>query len=367
MKAPVTRRIVLGYMGAAAGAAAIGSGFSRRASAASNVTFLGWQGYEDVYRIGDFLKDNDATLDATYINTTEDIITKLRAGGVGSIDLATLNQMYVAIGQAAGLLEPIDLAKVPNSKDLLPNFQNDDFVIDGKTYALPFTFSSCALLYNPEMVSSAPTSWEDFLKPEYKGKVALFSDAMTNVLVWARVATGTDTPTRMTKKQLDETIALLIKIKKDHARAMPASLGDGSDMLARGEVAMIMGWEPMVVWCAEKGTKVEIAKPKEGTWGFLDTINIAKDAPNYDLDLAFVNQCVSAEAQAKFGNDNLLGVVNKDAVPQLKKEVQALYDFSDLDAYFANAHLYPMFPLESDGKYVTYDEMLEGYERFLKA
>lgn len=368
LNAPVSRRIVLGQLAAAVAATMVSGAFSRRAAAASRVTFLGWQGYDDPMRIEAFLKANSAELDATYINATEDIITKLRGGGIGSIDLVTLNHMYVEIGRAAGLIEPIDTTKLKNYGELLPMFKKEQLAApDGKAYDVPFTFSSCALLYNPKMVSSPPTGWEDFLKPEYKGKIALFSDVMTNVIVWARVATGTDTPTRLTKKQLDETITLLIKLKKEHARAMPASLGDGSDMLARGEVAMIMGWEPMVVWCAAKGTKVEIAKPKEGTWAFLDTINIAKDAPNYELDLAFVNQCIAAEPQAAFGNANYLGIVNAQAVPKLSKEVQGLYDFTNLDAYFETARLYPMFPLENDGKYVSYDEMLEGYERFLKA
>jgi spermidine/putrescine transport system substrate-binding protein len=367
LKAPVTRRVVLGGLGAAAGLAALGLG-GRRASATTTVTFLGWQGYDDPYKAGDFLAQHDAALETTYINTTEDIITKLRSGGVGTIDLATLNHMYVEVGALAGLLDPIDPTKIGNYDKMLPTFKSvEGMEFDGKLYGVPFTFSSCTLLYNPAMVSEPPTAWADFLKPEYKGKVALFSDAMTNVIVWSRVATGTETPTRMTPAELDETIDLLIKLKKEHARAMPASMGDGADLLARGEVAMIMGWEPMVAWCADKGLKVEMGKPKEGTWGFLDVMNIGKDAPNYELDHVFIDQCIAADVQAQFANTNLLGIVNADAVPQLSETVRALYNFDDLDAYFGNARLYPMFPLESDGTHVTFDEMLEGYERFMKA
>lgn len=367
LTAPVSRRVVLGGLAAGAGSMALSVPF-RSASAARSVSFLGWQGYEDTFKVGTFLKDQDAAIATTYINSTEDIVTKLQSGGMGSIDITTLNHMYVELSGEAGLLEPIDLDKIPNFAKALPFFRGvEGMAVSGETFGVPFTFSSCPLLYNPALVDEPPTSWTAFLDPRYKGKVALYSDAMTNVLVWSRVATGTETPTRMTPAELDETIDLLIKIKKEHARAMPASLGDGADMLARGEVAMVMGWEPMVLWIAEKGTEARISYPKEGTWGFLDVYNIARQAPNLELDHALINHALGQEAQASFANTNALGIVNADAVPMLDEQIRGLYKFDDLDAYFGHARLYPMFPLESDGIHVTFDEMLEAYERFLMA
>lgn len=367
----LSRRNLLKGAGAAALLAAIGAGLPGKALAdtLAHVSFVGWEGYDAGFHIGDFLKKNNATIDTTYINTTEDIITKLRSGGMGTVDLTNFSQMYVALMGQSGLLAPIEADKLKNFSQLMPFFQTlEGMEADGKRYGVPFTFSSCPLIYNPKMVSSPPTSWKDFLKPEYKGKVALFSDVMTNVVVWAPVATGTKTPTLLTPGELKETIDLLIKLKKEHVRAMPASLGDGADLLIRGEAAMIMGWEPMVLWCKAKGVTVEIAKPVEGTWAFIDTFNIANNAPNHDLDLAFIDQAISLDAQLKFGNDNLLGVVNTEAAKKLNPEVQQLYNFANLDEYFAQAHIYPrMFPAESDGVHVTYEEMLDGYERFLKA
>lgn len=368
----MTRRSFLTRMGA--GTAALSFGLpATPAFAESEVNFLGWQGYDDAFLTGSFIEDNDIRFETTYISTTEDILTRLRAGGTGTYDLVTLNHMYVSLSAHAGLLEPIKQSRIPNFEKMLPRLRHpaelglDDIALDGELYGVPFTFSSCALLYNPDMVSEPPTSWLDFLKPEYKGRVAMFSDAMTNVLVWARAGLGIETPTRMTQEELKETIDFMIEVKTKHARAMPGSLGEGADMLARGEVAMIMGWEPMVVWNAASGRRPEIARPEEGTWGFFDTINIPAKAPNYELDHDLINHCLSTEGQAVFGNNHALGIVNGESIDLLEPEVRALYDYDNLDAYFSHAHLYPMFPMQSDGEHVTFDEMLQEYERFLSA
>ncbi|MDZ7840398.1 MAG: extracellular solute-binding protein [Gammaproteobacteria bacterium] len=369
---PMTRRSFLTRMGAGTATLSLGLPI-RQAFAESEVNFLGWQGYDDAFMAGGFMEDNDIRFETTYISTTEDILTRLRAGGKGTYDLVTLNHMYVSLSAQADLLEPIKRGRIPNLDKMLTRLRQpaelglDDIEVNGELYGVPFTFSSCALLYNPDMVSEPPTSWMNFLKPEYKGRVAMFSDAMTNVLVWARAGLGIETPTRMTREELEETIDFMIEIKTKHARAMPSSLGEGADMLARGEVAMIMGWEPMVIWNAAAGRRPEIAKPEEGTWGFFDTINIPARAPNYELDHDLINHCLSKEAQAVFGNQHALGIVNRESIDLLEPEVRALYNYDNLDAYFSQAHLYPMFPMESDGKHVTFDEMLQEYERFLSA
>ncbi|WP_227310408.1 ABC transporter substrate-binding protein [Acidisoma cellulosilyticum] len=369
MAGALSRRSLLGGAAAALAAGVLG-GFqqSAYADALKHVSFVGWEGYDAGFHVGNFLAKHNATVDTTYINASEDMITKLRSGGMGIVDLTTFNQMYAPLMAEAGLIVPLKTDRLTNFNELLPKFKQMAFQSHGQCFGVPFTFSSCALLYNPKMVSAAPTSWKDFLKPEYKGKVALFSDALTNILVWAPVATGVKDPTLLTPDQLDQTIQLLITLKKDHVRAMPASLGDGADLLTRGEVAMIMGWEPMVLWCKAKGVDVSIAQPVEGTWGFVDTFNIAKQAPNLDLDYLFIDQVMSVDAQAKFGNDNFLGVTNGDAIAKLTPEVKALYGFDNLDAYFAHAHVYPrMYPAQSDGAHVSYEQVLDAYERFLKA
>lgn len=354
-------------MGAAGLTAIAGFGL-KPAMAASDVAFLGWEGYDVAFKSKEILGKAGVNMQTTYIAAIEDIITKLRGGGIGSIDLTTLIYQYVGFSGGSDLLEPIDESLVPNLAGMHPRVKElDKFVrVDGKLYGVPFTFSSIPLMYNPDLVEE-PTSWLDLLKPEYKGKVVGYPDVMSMIVTWSKVANGLADPSKMTKAQLDATAELMIKLKQN-SRTIPSSLGEISDMFGRGEIAMGMGWEPMIKWVQDKGVKLKIASPKEGTFAYFDTVNIAKNAPNRELDHALINWGLSAENQKAFSEANILGIVNEKAMSMVEdKTVASIYHFDDLDKYFDNKFLPGMFPLEADGDLVTWDQVLAAFESYQRA
>ena len=68
---------------AALGAAGASMAGATPACAETTVNWIGWQGYDEPLKVGTFLKDNDIALATTYINSNEEIITRLQAGGAG--------------------------------------------------------------------------------------------------------------------------------------------------------------------------------------------------------------------------------------------------------------------------------------------
>lgn len=358
------------FMAGAGGLAALaGFGLKPARAGAGEVAFLGWEGYDKAFKADDLLAAAGASYQPTYISTIEDIITKLRSGGMGSIDLTTLIHQYVGFSAMTGILDPIDESLVPNLAGMHPRFKAlDQFLrIDGVLYAIPFTFSSIPLMYNPAKVAR-PASWKDMLKPEMKGRVAGFPDAMSMIVTWSRVANeGIADPTRMTREQLDKTVELMVALKAN-SRAVPSSMGEITDMFGRGEIDMAMGWEPMVTWVEGTGVELAIASPVEGTFGYFDTVNIAKDAPNRELDHALINWGLSAETQKTFSETNILGIVNTEAMAAVSSPVVSkIFHFDDIDAYFADKFLPGMFPLEPEGDLVTWDEVLQAFETYQRA
>ena len=114
------------------------------------VNWVGWQGYDEPLKLGSFLTDNGISLATTYINTNEEIITRLQAGGAGQIDLITIYYGHIPILIAADLIEPIDESKVPGIGDIFPEFLQVDVIRkDGKLYAVPFTWGTLSMVYDP--------------------------------------------------------------------------------------------------------------------------------------------------------------------------------------------------------------------------
>lgn len=363
----VSRRF---FMAGAAGLTAL-AGFGLRPASAGKgeVAFIGWEGYDLAFKADEILKAAGASYQPTYIASIEDIITKLRSGGIGSIDLSTLIHQYVGFSAMTGILDPIDEALVPNLAGMHPRFrQLDQFLrLDGALYGIPFTFSSIPLMYNPARVAE-PTSWRDMLKPEHKGRVVGFPDVMSMIVTWSKVANeGIADPTRMTREQLDRTVEIMVALKAN-ARAIPSSMGEISDMFGRGEIDMAMGWEPMVKWVEGTGVELAIARPTEGTFAYFDTVNIARDAPNRELDHALIDWGLSARTQKTFAEANVLGIVNAEAMGMVSDPVVSrIFGFDDIESYFADKFLPGMFPLEPEGDLVTWDEVLQAFETYQRA
>ncbi len=55
-----------------------------------------------------FLKDKGITLNTTYIGNNDEIVAKLRGGGIGQIDIVTPYMGYIPLLVKLDLIQPID-------------------------------------------------------------------------------------------------------------------------------------------------------------------------------------------------------------------------------------------------------------------
>lgn len=338
------------------------------AEAATQVAWVGWQGYDEPLKAGSFLADRQVELSTTYINSNEEILTKLQAGGKGQIDLVTIYYGHVPLMIEAGLAEPIDESRVPGMGEVFPEFLNVDVLRkDGQLYAVPFTWGTLSMVYDPAGTAT-PTSWRDCLKDEVKGKVAMVDDMTGLLATWAPIAVGTATPTRIDLEQLRATIDLLIEIKTKHARTFSPSYGEAVDLFARGEVVTsAIGWDAMLGFAAGKGKQLAYVIPAEGAMVFMDTLVIPAEAPNRELAYELIGRSISPEGQKVLADSLTQAVITRNAVPLVNAENQAIYRYGDLAKTFERARFYPFWPLEPEGAMVTFDQVLEEYQRFLKA
>src|SRR5262249_51068902 len=151
---------------------------------------------------------------------------------------------------------------------------------EGKIVGIPWNWGSLPIMYDPSVITTAPASWMDVMKPEYKGKVAMVDDPLGNLLVWGSVITGAKVGTLLTTAQLKQVIDFLIEVKTKQARTFFATYGDMADAFARNEIVITtIGWEAVAVWTQAKGKKISYVIPKEGTGMFMDCLCIPKDCP----------------------------------------------------------------------------------------
>ena len=360
----LSRRRFMGGMLAAAGLGLV----ARPASAATTITWMGWQGYETPIKSGTFLADNDIDFQPTFIGSNEEIITKLQAGAIGQTDLITMYFGYLPLMAEGELLEPIDPARIPQFGDLASQFTNQEAIkYNGQLMGVPWTWGSLPLMYDPSVITTPPASWFDVMKPEYKGKVAMVDDPLGQLLVWGRPITGAEVGTLLTKDQLGKVIDFLIEVKTKQARAFFSTYGDMADAFARNEIVITtIGWEAVAVWAQQKGKTIAYTIPQEGTGMFMDCMCIPKDCPHPDIAYGLINHIVSPAPQTQFATEQSAGITNLKAVPLLPDELRTSYKYDDIDGFMQRARLFPVPPTE-EGQYATYDDFLEEYERLKRA
>ncbi len=363
----MSRRDMMKYaaaLGAVAGAGVAG----RPAEAATSVSLFGWQGYDEGLRVGDFLSKNDIEVNFTPIGNNDEIVTRLAGGGVGQMDIVTPYMGYIPLMVAADLLDPIDESLVPNLAKVPPVFRDDsNLIVDGTRYAVPFTWGSAPMAYDPAVFKSAPESWLEILKDEHKGKVGMADDPIGNQMLAAILATDAEVPTHLTREQLDQATDFLIKLKKDHARQLAASWGELADALARSEIVITFsGGEFLKKFAADKGKTIDFTYPKEGTFAWLDSYCLGKNAPHREAAHKLANQVLEVDAQIKFTEMTLQGIVNPDAIAKLDPALK-IYPYDNLDEFQQKAKFFPMPPLESDGAITSWTDWQESYQRFKAA
>lgn len=356
------------------GAAALGTlaatGLAgRQAAAATNVSMFGWQDYDAGLRVGDFLQREGIEVTFTGIGNNDEIISRLAAGGAGQIDIVTPYMGYIPFLAASELIEPVDESLVPNLKNVPEVFRNDsNVIVNGTRYSVPFTWGSAPMAYDPSVIPTAPESWKDILKPEYKGKVGMADDPIGNQMLAAILATDAKVPTMLTQDQLNQATEFLIMLKKDHARQLAVSWGELANALARSEVVITFsGGEFLKKFVADAGKKVELTYPKEGTFAWLDSYCIAKGAPNREAAHKCANQALDVDAQVAFGEKTYQAIVIPDAIAKLQPGTKALYPYDNLSEFEQKAKFFPMPPLEPDGTHASYQDWQAAYQKFKAA
>jgi spermidine/putrescine transport system substrate-binding protein len=330
----------------------------------ANVTlkFLGWQGYDDQKAMAP-LSAQGLTLDAQYVTGNAEIVTKLRSGGVGSIDVVTPGISAIKPLILAKLIQPIDFAKMPSAAKFFAQFRSLDWQqSNGQDFAAPVMWSDYPISYRADLFKDLPKTWASLGDEKYRGRLVTL-DEPANLWVFAKSLFGTSNFASLTKAQVEETVKAYLPIKKNLVAISP-SYGDIVDVLARGDAhASVLGWRFIEVQLKKKGLQGASFVPEDGTFLWCDSYCIASEAPHLAETYTFINQMLSPEANALIAAGTGSGVVNADSVGFLPEDQRQLYPYGELDAFLSKNSFYIPPQLEAEGDIATMRDWTEAWDR----
>jgi len=257
-----------------------------------------WEGYSDESYVKGFEAETGCKVKAVFAGSSDEMFTKFNAGGGGQYDLASFSGDASLRAIKSGSVAQLDVSKLTNFKDVAPQLQSPEFnTVDGKQYGLSFVWGANVLIYNKDVITTAPDSWSVLYDPQYKGKITV-PDNPIQIADVALQFEGAASPYAIDQATLDKVTAKL-KEQRSLVKKYWVLATDFEDLFKSKAAVLGAGWSLMTNDLKKAGLNVAEVIPKEGVTGWSDSWMLSKNAAHPICAYKYMNYVTSPKVQAQ--------------------------------------------------------------------
>ena len=237
-----------------------------------------WAGFENQALIEGYVAKNGDMPTYAFFGDDDEAFQKMSSGF--KADVAHPCSQMVQKYRDAGLIEPWDIARIPEYANIAPRFKDSKiFADDAGVWYIPTDYAYTAIAYNTDLVPAEDVaSLNVFINPKYAGKTTL-PDNTDDTWALALLATGVTDWSAITEEQYQAAAAWL---RQAHAnvRTYWADPAQNAQLMKTGEALVSWSWNDGVA--AMKAESLPVGFQRETTEGvstwFCGYVNF-KDAP----------------------------------------------------------------------------------------
>jgi putative spermidine/putrescine transport system substrate-binding protein len=185
-----------------------------------------------------------------------------------------------------GLVQPLDMSKLPNAKDLAKEAIRSEYHVG--VWAYVYT-----VVYRPDLVKEEITKWSDLWKPSLKGKIAMPDfDPSHIITIAALMEGGNETTWEKGQKKLMEL--------KPQIAAFFATDAQSQDLMKTGQAPVQVMLSVNAYHLIDQGIAVKLVQPADypGVVG-IDTMTIMTGTKKADAAYQFLNMALAKDIQAE--------------------------------------------------------------------
>jgi len=289
-----------------------------------------WNDYIAPETVERFEKVCHCKLKQSYFSDNEELLAKLAAGAKG-YDVYVPTSNYVSGMVKAGWLQPLDHSKLPNLKNVMPQYLNTEFD-PGNKYSAPYAMSITLIGYNEQKIKELGVpldSWATIFDPKIlekiKGRVTVL-DSQSELMAAALKYLGYSVNDR-DPKHWQQAKDVILKAKPYWAAFNASSY---IKELSSGNIWLVHGYSNDIYQADQDAQKagqkfrIRHSLPKEGAVLALDSMVIAKSAARPDLAYQFINFMLEGRNSADLTNMIGSGNPNADAQRYIKPEIKQI-------------------------------------------
>lgn len=220
------------------------------------------------------------------------------------VDVLLMDEVAASQALAEGLVEPLSVKKVPHLADLYPTFR-----VDGDPFA-KFMFASAVVAYDSNVLKEPPTSYKDFWKPEFAGRIAVNNlDTTVGLIFFVTI-------NEIFGGNLDnvEPGFEAMKKLKPSIVTFPTQHAQLAQMLTNGDIVMAPWVSDRVISQQKAGTSLRLAIPVDGGIVNEAVMVVAKGSKHTEAAFKYIDYALSPEGQAANAKYTNISPVSSKAV-----------------------------------------------------
>jgi spermidine/putrescine transport system substrate-binding protein len=294
-RAASSRRSLLAGLGAAAAGISLGGlgaaglqGCASREKIGANgeeqkLNLYNWDTYTGKTTLADFKAATGVSVRMSLFASNDELFAKLRAGNPG-FDVIVPSNEYVTRLRIAGLIQPLDLAKIPNRANIMPRFRNPPFD-PGRRYSMPYTWLVLGIGYRKSKMDGVPDSWKWVMDSDrYAGRIGVFSEADDMIELGAKYLGHS--VRHIPPAVIDQVADMYIR-QKPYIKIFHHD--EGQDLLLSGDIDIVMEYNGDIAQVMAEDPDLDFVVPREGSLLNSDCLCIPTGAPRPDNAHRFIN------------------------------------------------------------------------------
>ena len=293
-----------------------------------------WPDYIPEGMLAKFEEETGVKVNYNTFENNEALHAKLVAGNSG-YDIVVPTAGFAKKQIAGGLYQEIDKSKIPNHKNLNPDFMAKIAGVDpDNKHLVPWAWGFTTVGINKQKVEKAldgmpmpENAWDLVFDPKYSAKFKscgiAFLDTPSEILPVALHYLGKP-PYSEDPADFKAAGEMLARVRKD-IRIFSSTMIDD---IAGGKACVFVGWSGDINIAAgrvkETGGKDEIVPllPSGGGLVFIDTMAIPKDAKHVNNAHAFIDYYLRGENSALMANKMNYPTANTAGLAGIKDEIK---------------------------------------------
>ena len=322
------------------------------------LNLIAWPGYVESGQnsptadwVTPFENSTGCKVNVKYGNTSDEMVNLMRQGGGTVYDGVSASGDATNRLIAHGDVAPINIGLIPSFKDMMPTLQSPPHnTVNGVHYGVPYMWGPNFLMYNTDVVTQAPTSWDVTWEANspYSGKITAYDSPIyiADAALYLKAHQpnlGITDVYELTQPQLDAAVNLL-KQQAPQIKKYWAVYTDEIQGFEAGDMAIGTAWPVNMATILSDGkVKVAAVIPSEGVTGWADTWMMSSHAKHPNCMYKWMQWTTQPDIQTQVAEYYGATPSNAKSCDQLRKDLgdvaDSVYHCGD-DAFLKNIALW---------------------------